>query len=868
MSPERTDQNPQGRFAAARAHVAREARKTRAGLWLEQAARALWPLWALTAAFLGLALLGLPQALPYWAHVALLAGFGAAALWLTRGAWRAWRRPTGADALARLDGDAPDRPAATLEDALAAGAGDPAARGVWAAHQARMAARAMAARAPAPDLRVSDRDRFALRHAAVIALAAGVMAQFGDDGARLGEALVPVGGAAAAAQAPASSLEAWASPPPHTRMAPLYLTERIETGETITLPAGSEITLRVFDAGEPPALGGDALDPAALSDHGDGAWSVTAPLMRSGALEVAGFGGWRFEAVADLGPLVAFTEAPSGARSGALQFGFEASDDYGVTTARATIALDAAAAGPRGLAAATVFEPVEFALPLPLRGATEETTETVVEDLTENPWAGLPVILTLTVEDGAGQEGRAEARLTLPGRRFIDPLARAIIEQRRDLAWSTEAAPRVRDVLEAVSAYPDDIFDDRTAYLSVRTALRRLGYAIPDGRVAAETPGVADLLWRAALRIEEGDLSDAERRLREIQQELSEALERGADEDEIAALMDELRAALQDYLQQLAQEAMRNQAEGQPQPPMDPGQTMSQQDLMAMLDRLEDAMKGGMEEMARQMLQQLQQMLENLQMAQPGQQGQPGQGDPATQALQDMIGQQQGLADRSFDALRQGREGQPGQGQPGQGEQGQQGQQGQGQQGQGQQGQGQGQPGQQQGQGQGQAKGQPGGPDLGAIARDQEGLRQLLDDLRQGMQGGAGREALDRAEGAMGAARDALEGGDADGALQDQVEALDALREGAQEMARDMQNQPGQAQQAGRDGRAGDVRDEDPFGRPTASDGPLDGASVRVPDASVMKRARELMDEIRRRAGDRTRPMEELQYLDRLLDRF
>jgi len=43
---------------------------------------------------------------------------------------------------------------------------------------------------------------------------------------------------------------------------------------------------------------------------------------------------------------------------------------------------------------------------------------------------------------------------------------------------------------------------------------------------------------------------------------------------------------------------------------------------------------------------------------------------------------------------------------------------------------------------------------------------------------------------------------------------------------------------------------------------------VRVPDASVMKRARELMDEIRRRAGDRTRPMEELQYLDRLLDRF
>jgi hypothetical protein len=119
----------------------------------------------------------------------------------------------------------------------------------------------------------------------------------------------------------------------------------------------------------------------------------------------------------------------------------------------------------------------------------------------------------------------------------------------------------------------------------------------------------------------------------------------------------------------------------------------------------------------------------------------------------------------------------------------------------------------------------------------------------------------------MGSARDALEQGDADGALDSQVDALDALREGAQELAQQMQ-QSGQSQQAGREGRSGDVRDEDPFGRPTATDGPMDGDSVRVPDAEIMKRARELMDEIRRRAGERTRPPEELEYLERLLDRF
>ena len=65
-----------------------------------------------------------------------------------------------------------------------------------------------------------------------------------------------------------------------------------------------------------------------------------------------------------------------------------------------------------------------------------------------------------------------------------------------------------------------------------------------------------------------------------------------------------------------------------------------------------------------------------------------------------------------------------------------------------------------------------------------------------------------------------------------------------------MAQQPGQANQSARDGRGGDAREEDPFGRPTATDGALEGDSVRVPDASVMKRARELLEEIRRRAGD------------------
>jgi uncharacterized protein (TIGR02302 family) len=869
------------RLAKARRRVRAQARRSRLALAAERAARAFWPLWAVIAAFLGAALLGLPQQLTFWGHVAALAAFAAAALAaLWRGA-RAFRWPTDAEARARLDAETADRPVAAMEDALASNAADAGTQGIWAVHRARMAERAAAARAAPADLRVSDRDRFALRHAALLALAAGVIAQLGDGGTRLAEALTPGATPAAAAGATGPTLEAWASPPVHTGAPPIYLTER-PTDAQIALPAGSEITLRVFDADAPPALVADIAEPAAFEAAGTGVWGVTVRLARDGTLaaEAEGetLGGWALSVIPDAPPTIAFTAEPTAQRSGALGFAFETADDYGVVSARAEIRLDESLTEFAGFPRRSVYDVVSFELPLPLTGDAESAAEEVVEDLTPHPFAGLPVVITLIAEDGAGQEGRAEARVTMPERRFFEPLAKAIIEQRRIFAWSLDSADRVARVLDAVTDYPDDIFDDMTAYLTLRTAMRRLENAQAEERLEDEAEGIVDLLWDVAIRIEDGDLSAAERRLRELQERLSEALEEGALEDEIAQLMDELRQALNEYLQQLAQEALRDQANGQQQQqqPIDPDQMMSAQDLMDMLDQLEQAMRNGMEEMARQMLQQLQQMLENLQMAQPGQmqQGQ-GQGDQAMRELQDMIGRQQGLADRSFDALREGQQGQRGQ-QPGQqGQQGQQGQGGMGQgtqpgQGQGQgQGRGDGQGGQQFGQGQPQPGqgGQPGGTDLGAIARDQEALRRMLEDLRRGLPGEGGGEALGRAEERMGSARDALEQGDADGALQDQVEALDALREGAQELAQQMQ-QPGQSQQAGRDGRSGDVRDEDPFGRPTATDGPLDGDSVEVPDAEVMKRARELMDEIRRRAGERTRPPAELDYLERLLDRF
>src|SRR5438552_17554231 len=125
-------------------------------------------------------------------------------------------------------------------------------------------------------------------------------------------------------------------------------------------------------------------------------------------------------------------------------------------------------------------------------------------------------------------------------------------------------------------------------------------------------------LWALAVTIEDGNISDVDKALRAAQEALKQALERGASDEEIKKLTDNLRAALDKFLQQLA-EQLRNNPQ-QLARPLDPNTKMlSQQDLKNMLDRLERLSRSGDKDAARQLLEQAQRMPENLQMAQPGQ---------------------------------------------------------------------------------------------------------------------------------------------------------------------------------------------------------------------------------------------------------
>jgi Domain of unknown function (DUF4175) len=188
-----------------------------------------------------------------------------------------------------------------------------------------------------------------------------------------------------------------------------------------------------------------------------------------------------------------------------------------------------------------------------------------------------------------------------------------------------------------------------------------------------------------------------------------------------------------------------------------------------------------------------------------------------------------------------------------------------------------GQRGQQQG---GQQQGgdqQDPGAQMGDAAGQQEGLRRMLGEMMRRLGDGLGDipEPLGRAERAMRDATEALQHRQPGEAIGPQTEALDQLQQAARDFAEQMQRRmqgqwgdPGDDQVGATDGQPRDRVERDPLGRPLSNNGTYDQGDVKIPDQNTLQKAREILDELRRRAGERFRPEIELDYIERLLKRF
>lgn len=863
------DDHSHDREAPIRMLLARAIKRARGSLLWER----LWPALATLATALGLFLAfswaGLWMALPPLGRAIGLVLFGlvilVAAVPLIR-----LRLPSIPDGLRRLDRASGEkhRPASAITDSIAANRTDPVAQALWRAHveRALMSARRFKAGWPAP--RLSMRDPMALRALVLILVVATFFAAGGERVKRVAAAFDWHG-----VVAPANfRIDAWVTPPVYTGRPPVML-PGLRPGETaqalaatgaepVSVPAGSQLIVRsTGDVGVEIAPKGGLEEAAADAKaaplpkgseerrfviKGDG--SV---LLRAAGRALV----WTFTAIPDRAPKITLLGEPERQARGSVKFEYRIEDDYGAIDAKATFALakdedadneptnksadnkSAAEAPPRPLFAAP-----EFALTLP-QGRVRVGAAQTTHDLSEHPWAGSKVLLTLIAHDEAGNEGRSEPHeFQLPQRLFVKPVARALVEQRRVLALDGNAKPRVMIALDALAIAPEKFTPEAGVYLGLRSIYYELERAKSDDQLRA----VVTRLWDMAVHIEDGNVSEAQQALRQAQEALRQALERGASDEELKKLMENLRAAMDRFLQALA-EQMRKNPEQLARPLDRNNRTVRQQDLKSMLDRLEQMARSGNKEAAQRMLDQLQSMLENLQMARPSP---DGEGDDdmmsALDELSDMIRKQQQLRDKTFKEgqdMRRNR--------------------------------------QQRGRGQNQ---------MGDLRQDQQGLRdrlkKLLEQLKQhglgqqpqegegqqGQQGQQGNEMgqLGEAGEAMGDAEGQLGEGDAEGAVGSQGKALESMRKGAQGLAQSMEQNgfgPGPGRQAGR-GQNRAQNGTDPLGRPLRSQGLNDDVTVKVPGEIDVQRARRILEELRRRFGESYRPQLELDYIERLLKDF
>ena len=778
-----------------------------------------------------------------------------------------FRWPSKTQALSRLDRGSGirHRPATALADTISTQ--DPVALALWQAQRERTLASLKRIRAGLPSPRLSLQDPWALRALVLVLLVATYVAA-GDERLMRVSAAFDWNGVLAPANI---RIDAWVNPPPYTARPPIILSAAnkeaaaLPSSGPLSVPVGSTLIVRSSGAALDVVANGGVTEAAPKEQAPQGTSEKHFTIAADGSVHVRAPSGqpvWSFTAILDRPPTISLVKDPERQAHGALQMSYKLEDDYGVSEASAHFAARPAEGADKDPQARPLFQPPQFPLVLP-NARTRNGIGQTVKDLSEDPYAGADVTLTLTAKDEAGNEAHSDPfNMRLPERLFTKPLARALVEQRRILALDANKNAEVYTALDALMIAPEVFMQSESGhYLGLYTVARELEAARTDDALRA----VVASLWALAVTIEDGDITDIDKALRAAQDALKQALERGASDEEIKKLTQDLRQALENFMRQLAEQYRNNPQ--QLARPLDPNtKVLRQQDLQNMIERMERLSRQGDKEGAKQLLEQLQEMLENLQMAQPGQSGDSDM-EQALNELGDMIRKQQQLRDKTFkqgqdsrrdhmrgkqqgdqgmsdlqqdqDALRdrlkklQDQLAKRGLGQMQRGDKGKNGQQ-QGQQGLGQQGQ----------------------------QGDQDD--QSADDDQ-----GDGDNGLGDADSAMGDASGKLGEGNADGAVDSQGRALDALRKGAQQMSEAMQQGDGEGQGDGPGEHMGRQQGNgiqtDPLGRPLHGRDYADELSKMVPGEIDVQRARRIIEELRRRLADPSRPQLELDYIERLL---
>lgn len=761
-------------------------RLARLALLWERAWPSVAAVLSLLALFLALALFDAAPLLPFWLHAALAPAFVLAILVLLGKAWRV-ERPTADEVARRLERDsgASHQPLSVLSDHLATG--DEA---LWQAHRARMEQAAKRLRPGWPDPVLPPKDPLGLRFAALLLLIIAAAGARSDMSGRLARAVDPY------THRPAldsDTLEVWIVPPAYTGLGQTLL----KPGQdSVAVPAGSLARAVTSWRG----WGGSALsagsEAATFGEDGRAELTVKEGPSLDVRLGLRLAASWPIAIRPDLPPEVTVSQPPKDDERGRLTLELDARDDYGLKRAWVEVRpLDETA------------EALRLDLILPGE-RMRQTRLSLRADLADHDWAGRKVRLTPKAEDGAGQVGTAPSFETvLPERLFRHPLARALVEWRRRLSDAPRLGPEIAEELRQILDEPQAFGGDRRVFLAL--AVTRHMLMRPD----FERDRMRSLLWYAATRLEDGGLPAAEKSLEEARSRLERALADKADAAELSRLVEELEAALEQWMNALAELGLD---ESSPLPPESGSQAV---DLSDMLDQLRGLAETGDREGLRRRLEQMSRLMAEMGSAGRGQKGDPAAAE-AMRRLKELTARQQELLDRSFRKTPPPEE-----------------------------------------QDEEAPRRKPSAAERAEArkaAQDQKALRQSLDQLAKSLD--QPPDFLAEAERSMHGAQSSLGDGEWGDAADQQAEAVKRLQEGARQMMERMEAARGKGSPA--------LLPRDPFGRMLNGSTFADDGRTKVPGRSDTMRAREILQELRRRSGDPHRPEPERDYIRRLLKPF
>jgi uncharacterized protein (TIGR02302 family) len=696
------------------------------------------------------------------------------------------------------------RPFDTLDDRSVTR--DAASLALWQAHQSRARAQLINLHWPRWMLSFADRDPYAVRYALLILLVLGGITGWGALGSRLVAAINPALGRLHIAT---PVLDAWITPPEYTGLAPIMIATPAglrHDGDVIDVPEGSTISAHVVaeDGAAPQLLANNEAVDFTADAHGD--FQASAALHQGETVAVRRgwqeLGSWQVRFIAPQPPAIAFAEPPSVTEQKSVRLSYDAKDQYGIASVTAVVS-------PRESLPGASSIPIEITLSAP---QAKEAKRVDFEDLTASPWAGLPVDIRLVAFNTAGQKAvSAPESFVLPEREFFNPVARALVDERKKLLQSPyddAARAEAANIMAGIAQQPRNYHNDAVVLMALRSGAVRL---ILNRGQEVVTP-VSDILWQSAVRIEDGTIGMAEQNLRAAQKDLADALDRNASEEEIQKLIDRLHQALAQYLSELS-----TRMAAQPGPVENLGSLLGEQsnmltprELEKMLDDMRAKSASGQRDAARQELAKLQQLLENLRTG-PTELSETQKAEVrALKELHDLIKDQQSLLDDTF------KDGQSAM-----------------------------------------------HADAKKLGGQQGGLLDRLKGMMQGMKGGA-PDNLNRGADAMKGAQGKLGAGASAAAVPYQDEALKAMQEAEQSLADDLRSSlmvlPSPEMAGGEGG-------QDPLGRDLMGP-PRDDDSVRLPEQMKTRHVREILDELQRRAGDMGRSKPERDYIERLLQNF